>query len=112
MTSIVMLGDLTVTDGRASERTVSPRSTEYSCAECGTVIYVASTRFPSTVILRPGTLDRTEVAAPQAHIWVRRKQSWLELPSNVPRFEEQYERELVWPAASLARIGATDSVSR
>jgi hypothetical protein len=50
--------------------------------------------------LRPGTLD--EPVAPQAHIWVRRKQPWLTLSADVPQFDENYERETTWPnAASL-----------
>ena len=75
--------------------------------QVGTVIYTASTRFPK-LILRPGTLDDPNVATPQAHIWVRRKQSWVTLPPGIPQFKEQYDRETVWPAESLARLRAAE----
>jgi hypothetical protein len=31
------------------------------------------------------------------------KQPWLVLPSDVPAVEEFYDREKIWPAASLGR---------
>jgi hypothetical protein len=31
------------------------------------------------------------------------KQPWVVLPPDVPAVEEFYEREEIWPAASLAR---------
>lgn len=108
MTTIVLRDDLRITQGTTSSQKISPRSTEYLCADCATVIYTASTRFPETVILRPGTLDDPSIALPQAHIWVRRKQSWVTLPPDVPQFKEQYDRETVWPAKSLARLHAAE----
>jgi hypothetical protein len=104
MTTIVLREDLVITHGTLSAAPRSPRSTAYACAACETTIYVASTRFPATVTLKPGTLDDAAIAAPQAHIWVRRKQAWLTLPDDVPQFYEQYDRETTWPAASLARV--------
>ncbi len=104
MTTIVLRDDLDITLGRTSATTLSPRSTSYACARCRTTIYVVSTRYPATVTLKPGTLDDTSVAAPQAHIWVRRKQAWVTLPPGIPQFAEQYDRDTTWPAASLARV--------
>ncbi|MDP7358330.1 MAG: GFA family protein [Pseudomonadales bacterium] len=103
MTTFVMGNDLVITHGRPLNEATSARSTAYSCPSCHTVIYIASSEFPS-VILRPGTLDDPAVATPQAHIWVRRKQAWLDLPDDVPQFAEQYDRETTWPASSLARL--------
>lgn len=107
MTTIMMRDDLCITQGDAVGKQISPRSTSFGCAKCNTTVYVASTAFPATIILRPGTLDDPSIAAPQAHIWVRRKQAWLTLPNDVPQFDEQYDRDTTWPAASLARIKAT-----
>jgi hypothetical protein len=106
MTTIVMRDDLVFTHGEQRAKTVSLRSTLHSCAKCETAIYTESIAFPSTVILRAGSFDDTTVVAPQAHIWVRRKQVWLTLPEGVPRFEEQYERDTTWPSESLARLNA------
>jgi len=108
MTTIVLRDDLDVTSGALSPRRSSPRSTEHRCATCETPIYVTSTAFPVTAILRPGTLDDASIAVPQAHIWVRRKQPWLDLPAHVPQFEEQYDQSRTWPAASLARLRAAE----
>lgn len=106
MTTIVLSSDLNITEGEATATKLSPRSTAWSCAKCGTVIYTASTAFPVTVIMRAGTFNDPIVVTPQAHIWVKRKQPWVTLPDSVPQFDEGYDRETVWPAESLARIEA------
>jgi hypothetical protein len=111
MTTIVLRDDLVITHGRTVATPLSPRSTAYACAQCQTTIYVASTRFPFTVTLRPGTLDDPAVATPQAHIWIRRKQAWLTLPEDVPQFHENYDRDTTWPAASLERMRAAERSS-
>jgi hypothetical protein len=104
ITTIVMTEDLVVTRGELRASPVSTRTTRHDCAGCGTTIYLSSMAYPRSVILRPGTLDDARVAAPQAHIWVCRKQAWLTLPDHVPQFERDYLREHAWPAASLARL--------
>lgn len=106
MTSFVVASDFESTGTPLASRAVSPRSTQHLCPECETVLYVASTRFPTTIVLRSGTVDQAEHVSPGAHIWVKRKQAWLALPTDVPHFEEQYDREAVWPAESLARYAA------
>lgn len=106
MTTIVMREDLRITHGQTVATPISVRSTSFGCVKCGTTLYVGSTAFPWTVILRPGTLNDPTIAAPQAHIWVRRKQAWLTLPDDIPQFAEQYDRDTTWPAASLARLRA------
>jgi len=109
MTTIVLRDDLVVTLGETSPTRLSPRSTAHGCSGCGTCIFVASTRFPATVTLRAGTLDDASIATPQAHIWVKRKQRWFTLPAGVPRFDENYAMDAVWPAASLARMRAAEA---
>ena len=109
MTTIVLADDLVITHGSTSPTVLSPRRTAHGCAACDTWIYIASTRFPATLTLRPGTLDDASIATPQAHIWVKRKQPWLTLPDGVPRFDENYEMETVWPAASLVRMRAAEA---
>ena len=104
MTTIIVSDDLVITNGQLRSTHISPRRTSHACVRCNTVIYVSSTAFPSTLTLRPGTLDDTSVAVPRAHIWVCRKQSWLSLSDDAPKFELEYVREDVWPAASLARF--------
>ncbi|MGH9884856.1 MAG: GFA family protein [bacterium] len=108
MTTIVIRDELAITQGEMRLTQVSPRRTVHACASCETPIFTASTAFPATVTLRPGTLDDTRLATPGAHIWVRRKQAWLILPDDVPQFDEQYDRETTWPEESLARFRAAN----
>ena len=106
ITVFVLLDDLIITHGEILATKVSARSTTYTCVKCQTLIYICSTAFPSSVILKPGTLDDPGVATPQAHIWVCRKQAGLVLPRDIPQFKKLYEREVTWPQDSLSRLKA------
>lgn len=53
--------------------------------------------------VRVGTLDRPDAMPPDIHIFTASKQPWIILPQDIPAFAEYYDREAVWPAASLAR---------
>jgi hypothetical protein len=53
--------------------------------------------------VRVGTLDAPDLLAPSAHIFTASKQPWVVLGADIPCFEEFYEREKIWPEASLAR---------
>jgi hypothetical protein len=53
--------------------------------------------------VRVGTLDNPDLLSPDVHIFTASMQPWLALPPGVPVFAEYYERERLWPAASLAR---------
>ncbi|MGM3390134.1 GFA family protein [Stutzerimonas stutzeri] len=56
------------------------------CAECHTRIYNTTNAAPGMVVLRAGTLDKSCVIEPSAHIWVTRKQPWLQLPIDIPHW--------------------------
>ena len=53
--------------------------------------------------VRVGTLDTPDALPPNVHIFTMSKQPWVVLAPDVPAFEEFYDREKVWSAASLAR---------
>jgi hypothetical protein len=53
--------------------------------------------------VRVGTLDDPDRLPPDIHIFTASKQPWVVLPEGAPAFEEYYDREACWPAASLAR---------
>ena len=57
------------------------------CGDCGTRIYHRLERMPTTLNVKAGTLDDTSGLRPAVHVRVSRKQSWLELPEDVPRFD-------------------------
>ena len=58
------------------------------CAECYTRLWSTSGSFPGLAIVRAGTLDRSQQLVPRAHMWARRKQAWIEMPSDVPQWPE------------------------
>lgn len=74
------------------------------CSHCGTMIFGRIPNRGGAIYLRPGTLDDTSWVRAQAHIFVKSKQPWVELPADVPAFAEAYDRNDVWPEASLARV--------
>jgi hypothetical protein len=61
---------------------------------------------PFIRFVRVGTLDNPDALPPDAHIYTASKQPWLQLPADVPAFEEFYDRRELWPAASLERGAA------
>ncbi|MBT4688428.1 MAG: GFA family protein [Rhodospirillaceae bacterium] len=78
------------------------------CAKCGTYIWCRYLYHKVDVIaLRVGTLDDTSKVKPRAHIFLRSKQAWLELPADVPTFEGALDRDAVWPVESVERYNAT-----
>jgi hypothetical protein len=58
------------------------------CAVCHTRLWSTSSAFPSLALLRAGTLDRSNQIVPSAHIWTKRKQPWLTLDAEIPRWPE------------------------
>lgn len=58
---------------------------------------------PIVRFVRVGTLDEPDHLPPDIHIFTETKQPWVVIPPGVPLVPEYYDRELVWPAASLAR---------
>lgn len=58
------------------------------CALCYGEIFNVHPGSPGNLLLRAGTLDDSQSIVPSAHIFTKRKQSWVMLPENVPCFEE------------------------
>lgn len=67
-------------------------STQRMCGVCHTRIFNSNSARPGIVVVRAGTLDRSDELDAVAHIWVKRKQPWLHLPEGVP----------VWPEGAPA----------
>jgi hypothetical protein len=59
-----------------------------ACAACSTRIANHNTAVAGMVILRAGTLDRSDELSPAVHIWTSRKQQWLIIPEGTPSFAE------------------------
>jgi hypothetical protein len=58
---------------------------------------------PVTRFVRVGTLDQPDLLPPDVHIFTASKQPWVVLPPGTPAFEAYYERDALWPDASLRR---------
>ena len=63
-------------------------STQRMCGICHTRIYNSNSARPGVVVVRAGTLDRSDELDVVAHIWVKRKQPWLQLPEGVATWPE------------------------
>ncbi|MEM7664246.1 MAG: GFA family protein [Pseudomonadota bacterium] len=59
------------------------------CPECGTRLYHAGANRPGMVTIKGGSLDRADELQPVAHIWIRSRQRWFDLPEGVPQWETQ-----------------------
>src|SRR5476649_2643180 len=53
--------------------------------------------------VRVGTLNQPAAFPPDIHIFTASKQPWVVLPPGIAAVPEYYDREVYWPAASLAR---------
>jgi hypothetical protein len=61
---------------------------------------------PEVRFVRGGTLDQPSEVTPDVHIFTKSKVGWITLPDSAPAFEVYYDRNALWPAASLARLDA------
>ena len=105
ITTIVLESDLTYDQGKIVAKPVASHRTTFVCESCEDVIYRTAAHHPCTALLRSQTLDDMRVLDLNAHIWTKEKHAWLELPSQVPQFEEGYDRNKAWPQESLERLG-------
>jgi hypothetical protein len=81
-------------------------ATKYFCASCACNIYGTHSYLKGLVLPATGTFDDTSWFKPEAHIFTRSKQPWVEIPDGTPAFEKRYNREDVWPKQSLQRLAA------
>lgn len=64
-------------------------------------------------IIRVGTLDKPDVAPPNAHIWTSEKQPWIVLSDNVPAFERgEYDKRTVWSSQRLERMRQLEELEK
>jgi hypothetical protein len=77
----------------------------FRCPTCQVAVFSQYTH-PGVRFVRAGTLDDPSAVVPDVHIFTRSKLSWITLPESVPTFEVYYDRDALWPAASLERLEA------
>lgn len=78
----------------------------YRCAACGTTIWSDYGDRKVMSFLRATTLDDRGALSPDAHIFIRTKLPWVQLPADTPAFEVFYDLPNQWPPESLARLKA------
>ena len=86
----------------------SPHGCElHYCERCGVFLWVRYRYHQVPVIaVRGGTLDDPRAVTPQAHIFTRSKQPWIQIPADVPAFEKALDRNQAWPRSSIERYNA------
>src|ERR1700733_5962072 len=75
----------------------------YRCPSCRVALWSTYGGVEKLRFVRVGTLDTPEALAPDVHIYVRSKLSWVMLPDYVPAFDAYYNSREVWPYESLER---------
>jgi len=55
---------------------------------CHTRIFNTNSARPGIAVVRAGTLDRSNELVVAAHIWVRSKQPWFDVPKGAPAWPE------------------------
>jgi hypothetical protein len=61
------------------------------CPDCGSMLWGEIHGLSEVIALQPGTLDDTSWLQPIAHIWTRSAQPWVEIPTDVLRYQKQPE---------------------
>jgi len=64
------------------------------CPNCGCCLWGEIEGLPEVLALQAGTLDDTSSLEPIAHIWTSSAQPWIEIPTDLLRYEKQPEDDL------------------
>mgnify|MGYP001292484981 CR=1 FL=1 len=79
-------------------------SRAFFCTKCGTYVYTDYDSAVGRLTVRTKTLEDPDKFPPQAHIFTRTKVNWIHLDNKIPSFEICYDRDELWPQASLDRL--------
>lgn len=64
------------------------QSRHYLCGTCHTRLYNSTSAAPGLWVLRAATLDDSPTLTPMAHIWIKHKQPWLNVPEGIPTWPQ------------------------
>lgn len=78
-----------ILQGTPKEYKSSEKVTRTFCENCGSPLCYTNTDYLDKVELSVGAFDDPEPLAPQMHIWVSRKPSWVVIHDNLPQLREQ-----------------------
>ena len=74
----------------------------YFCIICGVYVFCRYNISAGRVAVRSQTLENS--IQPQAHIFVKDKDPWIEISDKSICYDKMYDREKTWPTESLNRI--------
>tara|TARA_Y100001970_G_C14241157_1_gene864962 strand:+ start:2440 stop:2916 length:477 start_codon:yes stop_codon:yes gene_type:complete len=78
----------------------------YFCKKCGVYIYSDYESAIGRLTVRTKTFSNPEHYPPQAHIFVKNKDTWITLSDEKICFEEMYDPKIMWPKDSQERYRA------
>ena len=78
----------------------------YFCIKCGVYLYCKYKIASGRLAIRTSTLEKP--ITPQAHIFVKDKDPWIEISNKDICHESMYDRDKTWPAESLSRLSAKE----
>ena len=83
-TGLAVTGPVVVQEITTEDRT----SVQRFCSTCHSRLYNTNTRRPGVVVVRAGTLDRSEELDCVAHIFTAYRQRWVVIPTDMPSWPE------------------------
>ena len=78
----------------------------YFCIKCGVYLYCKYNIASGRLAVRTATLEKP--ITPQAHIFVKDKDPWIEISNKDICHESMYYRDKTWPVESLSRLSAKE----
>ena len=75
----------------------------FFCNSCGVFVYADYDTAVGRLTVRTKTLEDANKFPPEAHIFTKDKDPWLNLSENQNCFESMYDAEKTWPEESLKR---------
>ena len=74
----------------------------YFCIICGVYVFCKYNVSKWRIAVRTQTLENP--IEPQAHIFIKNKDPWIEITNKKICYDQYYDREKTWPKDSLDRI--------
>ena len=75
----------------------------FFCNNCGVYLYCKYYIRKGRLNVRTKTLENPSMFPPQAHIFIKDKDPWLNLLENQNCFEKAYDQNKTWPEESIKR---------
>ena len=75
----------------------------FFCNKCGVFVYADYDSAKGRLTIRTKTLEDAKKFPPQAHIFIKDKDPWLNLSENQNCYETMYNPDKTWPEESLKR---------